>query len=868
MKRTLLLCSMLALTFLHARAQTDGVTKPVAAQAPAPAANSAARNSATAARNGVPTLPAEKAGPVRVARFDKAPTIDGKLDEEVWKRAAVLKDFYQTNPGDNTAPSFPTEVLIGYDSRFLYLGFHATDDPSKVRATIAKRDNVLGVDDSVRVLIDTFNDKRRAYVLCFNPFGVQQDGIRTEGINVDFTVDIVMESKGVITSDGYTVEVSIPFKSLRYEAGKDKQWGLQVFRQILRLNSEQDSWMPISRNDSSILGQAGHITGLEGVSTERTVEFIPSFTVSETGRRVRSLPPIPTPDFGRIVNEPAKLDLGLTAKFGISPTMTLDLALNPDFAQVEADQLVVTTNQRFPIFFPERRPFFLEGIEIFQTPLTAVHTRSIVDPDAAIKLTGKRGKDTYGLMFASDNGPGNFTEDERTRALQQEARRLPGDPQGTIRFLDKNAYVGVVRLKHDVGTDSNIGLLATSYNFIEKHNQLGGFDGRFRLDKKTTASFQVLGSTSRNFFYDPVLDRDLYRTGNGLAYSGDYNFQGRNLNVELYGEGYTRDYRSDVGFFERPNSNFNSEFLGWTSTPNAKSALTTYHVHNFSHIDYDFKGRMYTWESEFNTQWSFRQHWNLGVGYEYAWERLFEEEFGAVRLPARVDAAGNLLPARAGTFAGDDSERSSSKNHYFLNGGWTPNKHFTFSGSYIYRDGNFDLDFGAGHRFPRVSPAAVAQRKAEDAGLCDASGPPAVCFDPALDPGPGGLTQLSIGVALQPTNALRSTINYTKNSLRRYDTDLLAFDVNLISWRTTYQFTRFLFARARIDYETLPSRARGQFLLGYTPNPGTAFYAGYNDDTTIDGFSPINGQLVPGFRRNGRTFFLKFSYLIRKSFGG
>ncbi|MDT7605448.1 MAG: hypothetical protein QOF61_3445, partial [Acidobacteriota bacterium] len=551
---------------------------------PAPATTTAAARKPTPARGDVPALPVEKASPVRVARFESAPTIDGKLDEEVWKRAAVLKDFYQTNPGDNTAPSFPTEVLIGYDARFLYLGFHAYDDPNKVRATIAKRDNVLGVDDSVRVLVDTFNDKQRAYVLCFNPFGVQQDGIRTEGVNVDFSVDIVMESKGVITTDGYTVEVAIPFKSLRYEAGKDKLWGLQVFRQILRLNTEQDSWMPISRSDSSVLGQAGHITGLEGISTERTIELIPSLTVSETGRRVRTLPPVPSPDFGRIVNEPVKLEPGLTAKFGISPTMTLDLALNPDFAQVEADQLVVTTNQRFPIFFPERRPFFLEGIEIFQTPLTAVHTRAIVDPDVAVKLTGKRGKDTYGLMFATDNGPGNFSEDERTRALQQEARRLPGAPQGSIRFLDKNAYVGVLRLKHDVGTDSNIGLLATSYNFIEKHNQLGGFDGRFRLDKKTTATFQVLGATSRNFFYDPVLDRDLYRTGNGLAYSGDYNFQGRNLNVDIFGEGYTRDYRSDVGFFERPNSNFNAAFIGWNSTPDAKAALTTYHVHNFSHI--------------------------------------------------------------------------------------------------------------------------------------------------------------------------------------------------------------------------------------------------------------------------------------------
>jgi hypothetical protein len=145
--------------------------------------------------------------------------------------------------------------------------------------------------------------------------------------------------------------------------------------------------------------------------------------------------------------------------------------------------------------------------------------------------------------------------------------------------------------------------------------------------------------------------------------------------------------------------------------------------------------------------------------------------------------------------------------------------------------------------------------------------PPAVCFAP-LDPGRGGLFELRLTLAYQPTNALRSTLDYTKNRLRRYDTNLVAFDVNLLSWRTTYQFTRFLFARARIDYETLPRRARGQFLLGWTPNPGTAFYVGYNDDANINTFSPINGQLEPGFRRNGRTFFIKMSYLFRRSFGG
>ncbi|MDQ3820220.1 MAG: carbohydrate binding family 9 domain-containing protein, partial [Acidobacteriota bacterium] len=223
-------------------------------------------------------LPPEKAAPVRIPKLDKPPVIDGKLDDEAWKQAVVLKDFYQTSPGDNIAPSKPTEVLVGYDSKFLYLGFHCLDDLDKVRATVVKRDDVLNGEDSVRVLLDTFNDQRKAYVLAFNPLGIQQDGIRTEGMGVDFSVDIVMESKGSVTNDGWVVEVAIPFKSLRYEAGKGKLWGIQVFRIIQRFNGEQDSWMPISRDVSGLLNQEGHITGLEGISTERTLELIPSLT--------------------------------------------------------------------------------------------------------------------------------------------------------------------------------------------------------------------------------------------------------------------------------------------------------------------------------------------------------------------------------------------------------------------------------------------------------------------------------------------------------------------------------------------------------------------------------------------------------------
>jgi len=459
--------------------------------APAPSASPGARSASTDSKSeneakaitgaprGTVAIPLEKANPVTVPRFDQPPVIDGKLDDAVWQAAAVLKNFYQIQPGDNTPPSKQTEVLIGYDPKFLYIAFRCYDEREKIRATVAKRDNIFN-DDYVGVMLDTFNDKRKAFEVFFNPLGVQGDGILTEGNGEDFSVDILMESKGIVNETGFTVEVAIPFKSLRYEAGNGKLWGAHFFRRIKRLENELDSWMPFNRSIDSNLAQAGHLTGLEGIAVERTIELIPSVTLSQDGKFVHRFGIFPgSPDAaadpGRIVNQPVHLDAGLTAKFIPSPAVTLDLAINPDFAQVEADQLVVTANQRFPIFFPEKRPFFLEGIEIFRTPVTVVHTRSIVDPDIAVKTTGKKGKNTFGFMVASDNGPGNFVGDDRLNS-------------NNFRFIGKNAYVGVLRLKRDVGQENSLGVLATTYNFIEKHNDVLAIDGRYRLDKQTTAT--------------------------------------------------------------------------------------------------------------------------------------------------------------------------------------------------------------------------------------------------------------------------------------------------------------------------------------------------------------------------------------------
>jgi hypothetical protein len=243
-------------------------------------------------------------------------------------------------------------------------------------------------------------------------------------------------------------------------------------------------------------------------------------------------------------------------------------------------------------------------------------------------------------------------------------------------------------------------------------------------------------------------------------------------------------------------------------------------------------------EEETSINLNFQHSTYLGAGVSIGYERLFEEEFGLKR-----------TATHGGAFSGGPERSAKQLFSPYIIAGTRASKKYALNVFLSRGQNGFDFDFGAGPKYPRVSPAALA----------DPSAP--------LDPGPGTYWSIELSGEYKPTNELAMSLNYVRNSLRRNDTHLLAFADDIYSFRSTYQFTRFLFLRARVDYDTLESSVRGQFLAGWTPNPGTAFYLGYNDDLTRNGFNPFTGQLEPGFRRNGRTFFIKMSYLFRRSFG-
>lgn len=795
-----------------------------------------------------PALPyVSKKAPVRIPKSSGPPVIDGLLNDAIWQEAALFGDFIQTQPGDNVAPKHHTEFMMAYDSKNLYFAFRAKQDRNTIRATVARRDNIWN-DDYFILYMDTFNDKRQAYALGWNPLGIQADGTMTEGRGEDYSVDIIMESKGVVTEDGFNIEVAIPFKSLRYEAGKSKNWGLHVFRRVKYNNNELDSWMPNNRSINGSLIQSGHITGLEGVETTRQLEINPSLTVSETGRRSRFT--FDGNPAGRYVNEGVKAEFGMTAKFSLSPTVTLDFAYNPDFAQVEADAPVSTANVRFPIFFAEKRPFFLERIDIFQSGMNVVNTRAIVDPDVAVKLTGRRGANTFGILYASDNAPGNYSVDEREALLICQRARTTSAFCPNERFMDENAEIGVLRVKRDVGRFHNLGFFATTYNFVDRHNNTAGFDGRFKLTPKVVAEFQVLGTNSRRNFYNPDLNQNQYRTGNGFGYRGFIQRSDRNLYMELAAGGRTADYRADVGFTSRTDTNSINSFVRYETNRNPKNSIIFKRLFNQSSITYDWKGRSQRSESNTQGMLALQRQIFVGGGFEMGYERVFEHEFGPRR-----------SATRQGAFFGDSGERSAYRKEVYGFVEASPAKQwfllFVLSQNY----GSLDFDFGAGPNYPRVSAPYVQWFE-----TCGQFG--AVCTTPAprQDPGAGNLTYIESSVRYQPTTAFQVQVNYNRSRLTRNDTGRVAFDDNVFSLRSTYQFTRNVFARMRLDYSNISTRLRPQFVFGWTPSPGTALYAGYNDDFNYNGFNPYTGQREAGLSGNGRSFFIKMSYLFRKSF--
>jgi len=466
-----------------------------------------------------------RSGQTRVPppRIEADLVVDGALDEPVWAQAARLTGFSQFSPSDGVPAADSTEVLVWYSPTAIHFGVRAFEAHGAVRATLADRD-AIGADDHVQLLLSTFNDGRQAAVFAVNPYGVQMDGTLVEtgrtgggfsGGAVTFTrepadlsPDFVFQSKGRLVPGGYEIEVRIPFKSLRFQSGAAQTWGINVTRRVQH-SGHEDTWAPARRASASFLGQSGQLTGLSGLRRGLVVDLTPEVTASVTGA-----PALGGTEWDYAGGEP---QFGGTARWGITNNLTLNGTVNPDFSQVESDAGQFTFDPRQAIFFGEKRPFFLEGIEQFATPNNLVYTRRIVQPVGAVKLAGKAFGTDLALISAVDDQAASVTGDD-------------------------HPVFNIVRLQRDVGRASRLGLVYTDRIVGGDYNRVAGIDGRIVLGG--IYSFQFQGAGSRT------------RTGDAVSTAPLWNARilrsGRIWRARAAINGIAEDFRAQSGFISRP----------------------------------------------------------------------------------------------------------------------------------------------------------------------------------------------------------------------------------------------------------------------------------------------------------------------------
>ncbi|MCH7985510.1 MAG: carbohydrate binding family 9 domain-containing protein [Acidobacteria bacterium] len=559
-----------------------------------------------------PLSPAAKSPPAGprpelvIPRVDRPPVLEDFLEmkpnREVDGRLAKVTNFIQREPSDGAPASQRTEVYLGYDNKNLYIIFVAFDaEPEKVRARLVPREG-FGGDDFVQVILDTFHDQRRAYAFHANPFGIQRDALFTEGGGrggcrgqFDFSFDTLWHSKGKLTDQGYVVWMAIPFKSLRFPARPQQTWGIFVYRNIPRIN-EQSFWPHCSSRIEGRLNQAATLRGLENISPARNIQFIPygafrSFRTLDTR----------DPDRPFFVRDRADPDAGLDAKFVFKDSLVLDVTANPDFNQVESDQPQITTNQRFEVFFPEKRPFFLENANFFQTPINLLFTRRIADPQFGVRLTGKTGPYAIGALLMDDQSPG---------------KSVPvGDP-----LHGKRALFAIARVSRDIFQQSNLGAIYTSREFEGSYNRVGGADSRLRLNNHWVALFQGVRSWTRELdgsrLNGTAFDAGVRRSGRQFSYSLEYNDR-------------SPDFRTASGFLRRPDIRRIGQNLGYSFRPEGKRLISWGPGLFFERV-YDHEGTRLDWGLSPSFQWEFIGQSNFRIFYNAARERLRPQDFSGL----------------------------------------------------------------------------------------------------------------------------------------------------------------------------------------------------------------------------------------------
>jgi hypothetical protein len=791
--------------------------------------------------------PAIEPPTLTIPRLPRAPALDDFLSMqpkgEIAQQMAKVTGFTQRDPHDGEAVSEPTDAYLGYDQKNLYAVFVCFDDPRQVRARMSRREDVYD-DDEVEIMLDTFHDRRRAYAFQTTPLGVQWDAIWTEAsreeetsAHFDTSFDTVWDSRGKVTERGFVVWMAIPFKSLRFPSAKQQEWGIILYRGITR-KTENSFWPHISLKMEGRLGQAATLSGLEGISPGHSIELIPYGLM-------RSFRALDTRDFSNpyFQKATAQGQPGMDAKFVIRDRFVVDMTANPDFSQVESEDPQITVNQRYAVYFPEKRPFFLENEDFFRTPMDLFFTRSIGDPSAGIRLTGKDGPYSVGLMAADDRSPGLAVPDS--------------SPVSGIR-----SYFTIARVSRDIFRQSSVGALYTDWECptTGEFNRIGGLDTHLKFNPNWTLDGQAVVTSSHlnlncegnlypfssgnrgnnNYYAGPAEQLHLHRDGLHFSYDGIYNdispgvvsIPGFINRVDIRETTQEADYRF------RPRKGW---VVDWGPSVTARYDFD----HTGLRLDTDY-GPYFAIQGRGQTVILLRP-------YEELRERLRPQDFCfygyALYCAPRILGDQDYHEHTSG---------ASIQTGYF--------KKVTLLASYYWGEG---VNFVAPPPAPLETPTPLNHP-----------------FLASQDTAQASLT-------FRPVKPLKIENTYLFDRLRATTSTYLfeqaqfpgagrgIFNDHILRSKWNWQFTPQLSVRLILQYNALLAGTPGvgspytylptskqfnaDFLITYLVHPGTAIYVGYNSDLQNLNVQPGVGvfSAPKNYLNDSRQFFVKASYLFR-----
>jgi hypothetical protein len=796
--------------------------------------------------------PAPALGPpaLTIPRLNRAPALEDFLGMEpageIALQMAKVTGFVQRNPHDGEKVSEETAAYLGYDQKNLYIVFVCFDDAKKVRARMSRREDIFD-DDQVEIMLDTFHDRRRAYAFQTTPLGVQWDAIWTEASrdevngNFDTSFDTVWDSRGRVTSGGFVVWMAIPFKSLRFPATKDQEWGIILYRGIVRKN-EDSFWPEISSKVEGRLGQAATLYGLEGISPGRSIDLIP-YGIMRGFRSLDTRDPS-NPFFQKAVVQGQP---GMDAKFVIRDHFVLDMTANPDFSQVESEDPQITVNQRFEVYFPEKRPFFLENEDFFRTPFDLFFTRNIQDLSAGIRLTGKEGPYSVGVMSTDDRAPGLAVPNYFPLA-------------GT------RSYFTIARASRDISRQSSVGAVYTDWECptTGEFNRVGGVDTRLKLTANWTLDGQAVLSSSNlagNFFFSSYsgnnCETNLFPFSSGNVGNGNY-YAGPADKLDLKRDGLHFSYE---GIYDDISP-------GFVTVPGFVNRVDIRELYQTA--DYRFrpkKGWIVDWGP------SLKQHYV----FDHEGNRLDTYYDPYVGIQGRGQTAIILLPYQ------ELRERLRPQDFLFLGLSANQNQdyHEHLSGA-SFQTGYFskvtigaNYYWGNGVNFVPTGTAAPQSLLAR------------------LDTARATLTFRPVKPLKIENTYLFERLRATENEYRFHLSEVPPgipvgkgiFNNHIVRSKWNWQFTPQLSLRVILQYNSVLANTPGttfypytflptekqfnaDFLLTYLVHPGTAIYVGYNSDLQNLNHGlmqdPLAGLFTAkGYINDSRQFFVKVSYQSR-----